>query len=301
MSTIKNDRLRGFTMVEMAVVLAISGLLAAGSFQLLSSSNDTAKFNETKNQMSETKEALITHYLKMGRLPCPDTDGDGIENPSNPAVDGTCTNSRGFLPHLTLNIANSATDAWGERFKYIVSADNNNFFTKVATSCNYARPTTSPISTDTTITIKDLNSVADSYLAQYSAFSLLSTGKNGRQTNSGMSGAFTNDGGCSSLSALEQENCNNDSVLRFGSFRGDANSIVFDDQITWMGDIELLGHFMQVGCNGSVSVNTGTGTGTGTVTSNPAPQQESNQCQGFFGMLMCILAGIINAIIGLFT
>lgn len=300
MSIIK-DRMKGFTMVEMAVVLAISGLLAAGSFQLLSSSNDTAKYKETQNQMSEIKEALITDYLKMGRLPCPDTDGDGIENPPNPAVDGTCTSYRGFLPHITLNIANSSADAWGERFRYIVSADNNNFFTKVATSCNYTRPTTTPISTDTTIAIKDLNTAADSYLAQYSAFALLSTGKNGRQTNSGMTGAFTNDGGCSSLSALEQENCNNDSVLRFGAYRGDANSIVFDDQITWMGDIELLGHFMQVGCNGSVSVNVGSGTGTDTETSDPAPQQESNQCQGFFGMLMCILAGIIKAIIGLFT
>jgi hypothetical protein len=68
-----------------------------------------------------------------------------------------------------------------------------------------------------------------------------------------------------------------------------------------MGDIELLGHFMQVGCNGSVSVNTGTGTGTGTVTSNPAPQQESNQCQGSFGMFMCFVAVIFNAIIGFFT
>ncbi|MCL5796689.1 MAG: type II secretion system GspH family protein [Gammaproteobacteria bacterium] len=295
MSIIK-DRMKGFTLVEMAVVVAISGLLTAGGFQLFASSNDTANYKQTQHQMSEIKESLISGYIKTGRLPCPDTGSDGIEDRN--ANTGACDNNgRGFLPHVTLNMANSAADAWGERFKYIVSGDNTHFFTKPTSNCSYARPVTAEA---TTVNIKDLTTSTESFLAKFSAFALLSTGKNGRLTNTSMTGAFTNDGGCSSLDALEQENCNNDSLLRYGVHRGDANSIVFDDLVVWMGDVELLTYLMQAGCSVSGDYNSGGGGGGSSgETTEQNPPSETQNCD-WWCMLIKFIMGLLGLITGLF-
>ncbi len=254
--TMKNHtNIRGFTLVEMAVVLTIVGLLLAGGMNLLSGSTDTAKYKETQNQMAEVKEVLINYYIQFGRLPCPDTGVDGIEE-SSCVTGGTL---RGFLPHVTLGLGGSG-DAWGERFKYVVSPK----FTAVTTPpaiCTDTTPRTISPATDA-IVINDLQATPQK-LAEFSAFALLSTGKNGRQSNSGMTGAFTNNGGCSGLNTLEQENCDDDSVLRYGTQRVDGNSVTFDDTVVWVSDIQLIGLLKKSGaCSGATSGSTGS-TGSG--------------------------------------
>ncbi|OYX03887.1 MAG: hypothetical protein B7Z05_09045, partial [Thiotrichales bacterium 32-46-8] len=107
---------KGFTLVEMAIVLVIIGLLLSGGMSLLSSSSDTARYKESQNQLNEVKEALTNYYIQFGRLPCPDTGNDGLEETSC----ATGNALRGFLPHVTLGLGGSG-DAWGERIKYVVS------------------------------------------------------------------------------------------------------------------------------------------------------------------------------------
>lgn len=228
---------RGFTLLEVTIVLAIVGLLLAGGINLLSGSADTSKYKQTQNELQEVKESLITYYTQLKRLPCPDTDGDGIENP--PVVTGTCTNIRGFLPHVTLGVGGNG-DAWGERIKYVVSPK---FVTMVTP------PTPPSICTDNTlrvinpisdiVVVQDLQSTGQT-IAEFSAFALLSTGKNGRQTNALMTGAFTNDGGCAGLNVREQENCDTDSTLRFGTQMSGGSEIIFDDMVVWVGDMQLI-------------------------------------------------------------
>lgn len=238
----------GFTLIEVAIVLAVIGLLLAGGVNLLSGSADTAKYKHTQYDIQEIKESLITYYTQLKRLPCPDVDGDGIENPPIPT--GTCTNVRGFLPHVTLGIGGSG-DAWGERIKYIVSPV---FVTEATTTfCgSYARVVANQI------IVQDLQATPAT-LGEWGAFALLSTGKNGRQTNFGMTGAFTNDGGCAGLSVREQENCDTDSTLRFGNPMTDGMTVVFDDMVIWVGDMQLISQLRRAGaCDSSASSSSST-------------------------------------------
>jgi prepilin-type N-terminal cleavage/methylation domain-containing protein len=244
---------KGFTLVEVAIVLVIVGLLLAGGMNMMSASTDVARYKQTQNDMQDVKDTLISYYNVNHFLPCPDTDGDGIENP--PVHTGACTSPRGFLPHVTLGLGGNG-DAWGERLKYLVTADGANFFTTAATSCSYTRPAVASVST---IRIQNLDTAAVSYLGDFAAFALITTGKNGRVTNSGMAGAFTNDGGCTGLNVREQENCNTDSVLRFGNNMSDGTNITFDDTVVWVGDYQLISELRKAGI---CSVSSG-GTGGG--------------------------------------
>lgn len=248
---------QGFTLVEVAIALVIVGLLMAGGMSLLSSSSDVARYKATQNSLNEIKQALQGYYVLNQRLPCPDTDvinaeGFGLENPVN---GGVCTSTVGWLPHLTLGVGGGG-DAWGERFKYVVTSDTSSFFTTKAPNCTYTRPAASA----TTITINDL---AGQPVAQFAGFAVISTGKNGRQTNSGMSGAFTDDGGCAALNERERENCNAGLTLRSGTPMSDGNTVVFDDMLVWMGDMQLINQLVKAGCGTSTSNSTNGATPTG--------------------------------------
>jgi len=268
---------RGFTLVEVAIVLVIVGLLLAGGMILMSATADTARYKESQSNLNEVKETMISYYSVNHFLPCPDTDGDGIENP--PAHTGTCTDVRGFLPHVTLGIGGNG-DAWGERIKYIVTDEATRFFTTQATSCTYTRPAVSA----STIRIQDLNTAATNYVGDFAAFALVSTAKNGRQTNSGMTGAFTNNGGCAGLNAREQENCDADSILRFGNQMTDGTSVTFDDMVVWVGDMQLISELRKSGfCTNAGGSGSGSGSAanptsrtTADLTANPGQTVSGN-------------------------
>jgi prepilin-type N-terminal cleavage/methylation domain-containing protein len=113
----------GFTLVEMAVVIAIVGLLLGAILTPLASQFQARKNKETERALREIKETLIGFAISHGRLPCPDTDGNGIENPPvrllPPAPPATCTALAGSLPWITLGTV--PTDAWGRIYRYHVS------------------------------------------------------------------------------------------------------------------------------------------------------------------------------------
>lgn len=67
----KNTKKLGFSLIEMAVVLVIIGILAGAALSILGSSVDTAKFSATKDKMTEIMNSLHRFYAANGRLPCP--------------------------------------------------------------------------------------------------------------------------------------------------------------------------------------------------------------------------------------
>src|SRR5665647_1087323 len=63
----------GFTLIEMAMVLMIVGLLLGGMLVPLSAQMDQRNVSDTQKTLSEIKEAIVGFTLANGRLPCPAT------------------------------------------------------------------------------------------------------------------------------------------------------------------------------------------------------------------------------------
>lgn len=236
----------GFTLLEMAIALVVIGLLVSGGIGLMSGVSDTSRYKSTQNNINEIKDVLQSYYLLNYRLPCPDTS-----TPPDGVAEVTCATGaslRGFLPHLTLGIG-GAGDAWGEPYKYAV----NPLFTATVTSppaiCDNPNPRSV---TSGKITINNLESTQT--IADFAAFAVLSTGKNGAQTNTGMLSAFSNSGGCLKMSDSERDNCddnaNANTLLRFGTAMTDANTVIFDDMLVWIADMQLINALRATGvCN----------------------------------------------------
>lgn len=114
----------GFTLVELAVVIAIIALLLGALLRPIETQHQVRSSKATKREMVSIKEALIGFGVAEGRLPCPDSDGDGLENPTQPApplASLDCTALEGALPWVTLGI--EPTDAWGRIFRYRVTQE----------------------------------------------------------------------------------------------------------------------------------------------------------------------------------
>jgi len=112
---------RGFTLVEIAIVVLVLGLLLASLLGPLSVRIEQQEIRKTSDQMEEIKEALYGYAMANGALPCPDTSTppDGSSEPSCLATPPACAD--GILPWQTLGVERA--DAWGSLFQYCVTPE----------------------------------------------------------------------------------------------------------------------------------------------------------------------------------
>lgn len=116
-STISRNRLfRGFTLVEMALVVAIVGLLLTGAIFTLSAQNQASRQRETEKQLLDIQEALLGFAIANGRLPRPALSATNGAERGACATDAECT---GLLPWQTLGVGIS--DPFGKRYRYSVT------------------------------------------------------------------------------------------------------------------------------------------------------------------------------------
>ena len=104
---------RGFTLIEITIVLFIVGLMVAGLLGPLETQLEARDRAATIETMDQIIEALYGFAITNGRLPCPDSDGDGIGDAGSCTVDG-------FVPWVDLGTPQG--DAWGNRFTYRVTS-----------------------------------------------------------------------------------------------------------------------------------------------------------------------------------
>jgi prepilin-type N-terminal cleavage/methylation domain-containing protein len=144
----RNTRPRGFTLVELALVVGIVALLLGGLMVPLSRSLEQKAVATTQARLEAAQQALLGYALLNGRLPCPDTGSAGVAGattptitPTTPATTNVCAGwsdttgatlnppalpgppvrvgaSWGHLPWAELGI--DGVDGWGNRLDYAV-------------------------------------------------------------------------------------------------------------------------------------------------------------------------------------
>jgi len=123
----------GFTLIEMAVVMVIVGIIISIMATVLPSLIHSGKIKKAQADLQRADLSLQGYISATGRCPCPDTNSDGEENRNdggtqgNPA-DDTCAADVGDLPYLTLGLS-SPNDVWGNPIKYAVYSDLVTFTT----------------------------------------------------------------------------------------------------------------------------------------------------------------------------
>jgi len=137
----------GFTLVEMAIALAILTLLLGSILIPLQTQVESRKHDETQKILEQAREALLGYAAAYGYLPCPadyalgssgaeatgSTHTSGVATPCPATVTATTAGVNvyiGYLPAVTLGLTQTdsngyAVDAWGlpqNRIRYAVSS-----------------------------------------------------------------------------------------------------------------------------------------------------------------------------------
>lgn len=237
--------LRGFTLVEMAVVLVIVALLIGGMLMPLTAQQDLRARQETQRTLVDIQEALLGFAVTRGRLPCPASPGaTGAENPPN---GGACVNALdGFVPGITLGLQpvdpqGYVLDGWGSRIRYTVTNVDIGTTTKTFTTGNAMNTAgLAALAADLRICstgigitnpgMANADCAPGATLSASAVMVLLSTGKNGAT------------GG---LSADEAANLNGDRV--FVAHEPVAGVNEFDDLVVWLSSNLLVSRLVAAG------------------------------------------------------
>jgi type II secretory pathway pseudopilin PulG len=229
---------RAYSLAEMAIVLAILGMLAGTFFDVKKFTTEAVNIKNINDQMQQIEEAIDTYIAKNGFLPCPARRTDLVDTanfgkatdcfaaaPSGTIETGTGVDTIriGVLPVRNLDLPDSMMfDPWNNRITYVVVKDlaknssSYDSFTTTATdvirvnSANGNRIHRSNLSTMESIV---------SWVA-------VSHGKDGR-------GAYNYNGILKTCSAaLDQENCDDDNIFIDTAYNP-SSANPFDDYIRW--------------------------------------------------------------------
>ena len=267
-STQLRGRRLGFTLVELAVVMAIVALLLGSLMYTLSAQVEQRNFEETRRRLEQARELVLAFAIVNGRLPCPArSNSAGFE--TRDAITGNCTSggvddyyggtiaagvTGGLLPAVTIGYQQNdgsgfALDAWQNRVRYAVAKTNTNcsttppantrLFTHAANLKTYGlscQPNDLVVCKSATgITASACGGAGNQIMTQDLVVAIIfSTGKNG---------AITGGAG-----ADEAANLNGDPVFVFHTpAPSTAVNGEFDDQFTWITVGEYYGKLIAGG------------------------------------------------------
>jgi prepilin-type N-terminal cleavage/methylation domain-containing protein len=140
----KPSAVRGFTLVEVAVAVAIVGLMMVGAIYTLTAQIEQRSYEETRARLAQARELLLSYAVVHGRLPCPArSNSAGVEVRTDPVTGtGECKNAGsvedhyggplaggvtgGFLPGVTIGYGQIdadgfSLDGWNNPIRYAVA------------------------------------------------------------------------------------------------------------------------------------------------------------------------------------
>lgn len=248
----RSRRHSGFSLIELAVVLVIIGLLVGGGIAAVEVTRTQALRSEQEQQLERVRTALHGFAMSAGRLPCPDGPDDGGHEDFDTG-DGECRDSlvsediaRGRLPWEDLRLARR--DAWGNPLLYAVTAE-------YADAPDGADPESTDqssfiLESDGNLAIDDDHDETISMtIAEKSPAVVVSFGPQGRQVWQDSGYTCPGDGvPARGFSRNETENCGGDRnrFVDAGFSRADSGSR-FDDMLLWLSDPALKARMVQAG------------------------------------------------------
>ena len=239
-----STNIKGFTLIELAVVLVIIGILLGSVIGTLSSRIEVTRYDETNENLEEVKKALIAYAFSQGVgiqpiLPCPDdpadTDADGLSN-GDGIQEAACAAgaNTGTVPWVTLGLGSH--DSWNNRYEYWVDASFANAVFSLDTAAVGAIQTRS---VDGTVLIPEAtNIVAVIY----------SKGKNGFGATSSDSSFKTAVPAAGFDDEEENEDGDSSFVARSPTYEDDTTDVgTFDDIVIWISEYELKAKMVEAG------------------------------------------------------
>ncbi len=225
----------GFTLIELAIVLFVVGLMLGGFLGPLSTSIELEQRAVLDNDYDEIDDALIGFVIANGRFPCPDCPDaatgtcvaadidDGLEDRAGGVCKaGVTTTIEGNLPWVTLGV--TGTDPWGSTLQYAVETNYAD-----STDGDGCTPVTAGISfslcSAATIIIQDQGDACPVVPPHNPAPSNVATGVPALVYSQGANFATS--------SCYETENTDGDAVFVYKAYSTD-DDLYYDDMLLWI-------------------------------------------------------------------
>lgn len=216
------------------MVVLIVSLISGGILYGISEYQKSYKDRDSKQRLLYVKKMLLNFTSMNKFVPCPDTDGDGVENRAGIA----CAASNGEVPYNTIGLqAGDVRDSWGNPIQYYVPINANTAqicadATQYAASYLCKNPpdfyTVDTPPTDTNTDSANTYDILDAatggnVVAADVPIVLVALNSNGKQS-------------CSALGADEKENCDGDQQFLM---HGRADNPFFDDNVLNISGYEI--------------------------------------------------------------
>ena len=249
--------IRGYSLVELAVVMLIVAMLIGGLLLPLSAQQEVRNRADTERTLLEIQAALIGYAIVNGRLPRPATSAtDGTESPTacvesapTTLADVPCV---GFIPWATLGI--TKIDGWGKLIRYSVTpayagGSAGNSLIALTSVANRAVQTRNSAGTASYLAGRAACSAADQCVAAV----IFSHGKERLGTPDG--GTATPSTSTTNLdevvnNSLPNQTLSTDPVTYFSRPPSDNTATTggeFDDIVTWVSTYTVVNKLVAVG------------------------------------------------------
>lgn len=219
---VKINKVLAFSLVEVAIIMMIAGLLISGYVTWIAPAgkSNAFKFIETQQKIQDINDAVEKFVSLNGRLPCPansvtayGTISGGVLFSSENLTGTNCSSNAGGVPVAALGLSpDIMLDAWGRKFTYVTSSG----------LCGALGCTSATYNNGAAILL-NITDISGVDISTTGAYLIMSHGPSGR-------GAFrqsgSQQGGCTTE---ESENCDTttNNIFRTGLISSDFQHLVF--------------------------------------------------------------------------